>query len=217
MDIYSERQLRDTRVDQQANRSMLQESFSYAMTNLTHGKSVNEGELRHMESGLRRLDNTERDQMAFASIAVCSPLMLLAMGSTFAFMDNMRQGLHTKFESALKNRFQPRGAASPVERVLRQNQRPLGVTNEAFRQADEENSLLKGRKKKLSLSSEGYRSVSMLSAPAKNWLKLNKLSKEKQLLSDHLEKMRGKLSLSSVSNLVSRIEGLDKELKKLGC
>jgi hypothetical protein len=215
MDIYSERQLRDTRVDQQANRSMLQESFSHAMNDFSKGKNVNVAELRQMEAGLRRMDNSERDQMAFASVALCSPLMLLAMGSTLAFMDTMRQGQHAKFESSLKNRFQPRGGVSTVEQVLRQNQPKLPTAAEAFR--PDEESLLKGRKSKLSISTEGYRSVTMVSAPARNFLKLNKLNKEKQLLSDHLEKMRGKLSLSSVSNLVSRIEKLDKELKKLGC
>ncbi len=137
MDVYSEKQLRDTRVDQQANRSMLQESFNLSMSNLA-GKRVDVAELRQLETGLRRIDNTERDQMAFASIAMCSPLMLLAMGSTFAFMDNMRQGQHAKFESALKNRFQPRGAVSVVEETLKQNQRKLVPNNESLRINDEE-------------------------------------------------------------------------------
>jgi hypothetical protein len=46
-------------------------------------------------------------------------------------------------------------------------------------------------------------------------IKMKKLMKEKEALTDYLEKMRGKLSLRSVSNIMARMEQLDKALKKM--
>ncbi len=53
--------------------------------------------------------------------------------------------------------------------------------------------------------------------PERSWVKASQLVKRKQHLADYLQKARGTLELSAVSNIVSQIERLDKELKKMGC
>ena len=49
-----------------------------------------------------------------------------------------------------------------------------------------------------------------------NWLKTNKLFKNKMKLENMMEKARGKESLSFVSNLAAKLEQVDKALKRAG-
>src|SRR5581483_3710199 len=69
-----------------------------------------------------------------------------------------------------------------------------------------------GLPRKDSMSFPGARYPRLEPLKAASWVKTSKLVKEKQALSDHLEKTRGELSFGVVANIVAQIEKLDKAL-----
>ena len=226
LDVFTEKQqLRDTRSDQQATRSLVQESFKLAMLGADTGK-LSPRDVRRLEQDLVKEQQSQgqgqRDKMAFASIAFCSPLMLLGMGATFAFMDDMQGNRINRIQSSLRNRVQLTRNLRDVaaDAAHREQKNKLSTAIEPLpRVLPEKKSepAEKSEKKKTMLSADisdarGDRNVSK---PVKNPMKVTKLLKEKQALVDYMEQMRGKLSLRSVSNLMARIEQLDKALKKI--
>lgn len=186
-----------------------------------------------------RENDGERDKMAFASIAFCGPLMLLGMGAAFSIMDQWRNSTAQSLEKQEEKALRPKAASKFLhedqtqftDRLLQPDAQMLGLAglmsiegarkfSQAERlQADKKFADRIGRDRafrSLRLSEQTNMARAPL-MPEKSWLKTNKLIKKKQKLVDLLEKMRGKESLSTVSALVTKIELLDKELKKMGC
>jgi hypothetical protein len=165
----------------------------------------------HKESGMG-----QRDKMALASIAFCSPLMLLSMGATMAIMDDMKINRDARINQSLRNRLQMRqGRIVTEENKEVAPRRSLSMTFDATGRMRVEAAAIKPKKEKTCTRPD--KPVKVFPMPEKSWLKASKLLKQKQALVDLLEKGRGHLQLSKVSALVSKIEELDKELKKVGC
>lgn len=224
MDLFTEKQqLRDTRTDQQACKSLLNESLRLATMAAAAG-TLTEGDIRAIKREFADEQSSQRDKFALASIAFCSPLMMLGMGATMALMDDMKLGRISKLENSLRNRvqFQQRDlqaeAARESSRNLKQAVEPLKPFDE--QKAKNEKGLVEEKspeaKKKLKDAQEPPQEASRpIERAPKDRLKLKKLLKEKQALTDYMEQMRGKLSLKSVSNIMARLEQLDKQLKKM--
>jgi hypothetical protein len=228
MDLYSENQLRDTRSDQQASKNLLGESNILAMTALgAAGKQ--QGGIDDHQIKFTKFDNhtpaTDRQDMAFMSIAFCSPMMLLGLGATMAFMDNMRSGKQLDLDKSLCNqiRWQDRLDKERVVTMmfasgsLSAKLEPLRQTG--FTPAERSTSSLrkKGADRDALAMLPSERPLIKMVEARRSWVKASKILKKKQALTDHLEKSRGNLSLKDASAITSQIEQLDRALKKLGC
>ncbi len=240
------RQLKDTTLDKSAGENLSTEANAIAMAVL-QDMQKNHKDLQKVDSKLydkihqfkidERENEGQRDKMAFASIAFCGPLMLLGMGAAFSIMDQWRnateQSLQKQEQKALQrpkagSKFLHDQQTQITERLLQPDAQMLGLAGLAAlgglensrrqSQADRKFADRLGRERfrAFRLSEETNMARAPLT-PEKSWLKTNKLIKKKQKLVDMLEKMRGKESLSTVSALVTKIELLDKELKKMGC
>jgi hypothetical protein len=158
----------------------------------------------------------KRDQMALASLAFCSPLMMLGMGAALGLADNGRMNREHSLKDGLVHRPRQVGLEKqelPKERTLLSmpTDTTMNVRPEATRKTKLE---FKNRKDNVLYPNAGaWRQPS----PERSWVKASKLVKRKQHLSDQLQKCRGLLQLSVVSAILSKIERLDKELKKMGC
>jgi hypothetical protein len=254
MDLYTERQVRDTHSDQQASRSFFNEVSSMSLLTMACQRpaepAAHDHQVRHTkltDTHAKTADPhgkvaddhklhggvEERDKVAFASIAFCSPLMLLGLGAAFAVMDDIHSSRQHKLDSDLKNQIQwrkpdaldaqrvaalmfaSRGLSSAIESFGNTN---AGLSNiETLRPRSDSSIKKTGRDRKPATMLSADRSMNAVSDTRKSWTKTAKLVKEKQSLQDQLEKYRGQLSLQTVSAIVSRIEQLDKALKKLGC
>jgi hypothetical protein len=232
IDLFMEKETtRDTRSDN-ISRSLLHDAMTLAMVNM-----INERQGIHPAAApVRMIDGKDprtmtpqeleayrndqagqRDKMALASMIFCSPLMLLGMGASLAFMDNMKLNEEGKLSKGLNNRMQLRAAGSlqdalakeqSLTRTLSTSMEPLGFRSILDRREPE---------RKRTLLSEPPRVARVVPDPNRSWIKASKVVKEKQKLSDELEKQRGQLSLADVSAVHSRMEQLDKQLIKLGC
>lgn len=214
IDLYMERSVRDTRSDQQASRNLLRESNSLSMSGMAGARSLQ----RHDQSQIKvqhAADNgmQQRDKMALASIAFCSPLMLLGMGATLAMMDNFKIK-HDRDQDARNHLRSRNGAESPRELQIMPQSLQMSMDVTAFGAIPERRTSSLRKDKPASLA---VRVPKFAPSEGKSWVKASKLVKDKQMLADHLEKTRGQLSLGVVSKIVSQIEKLDKALKSLGC
>jgi hypothetical protein len=232
IDILMEKETtRDTRGDN-ISRSLLHDAMTLAMVNMINERHgihpaaapvvmIDGKDPRTMtpqELQAYRNDQAgQRDKMTLASIVFCSPLMLLGMGASLAFMDNIKLNEEGKLSKGMHNRMQLRGPGNlhdalakeqGLTRTLSTSMEPLGVRSILDRREPE---------KKRTLLSAPPRVARAVPDPDRSWIKASKVVKEKQKLSDELEKHRGQLSLADVSAVHSRMEQLDKQLIKMGC
>lgn len=192
-----------------------------------------DGKLVDYTSHLNQKHMASQDQMAFASILFCNPLMLLGMGAALSVIDQahgaktqrMSDKLNQKFDGKQANsRAAQNSYSSEISRkamLIAQYTRPLdgrdvstpGVKGmqEAAQQEEERRKETKRKKSEVST-----RAPIKLSMPADKYaLNAKKLLKTKRLLEEHIEKVRGQASLEEMSRLYSQVEVLDKALKRL--
>jgi hypothetical protein len=183
--------------------------------------ALTQGDLRMIGQELAMEKGSQRDKMALASIAFCSPLMLLGMGATLALMDDMSMSRFSRLETSLRNRVQLQkhelnaqadASARAHAKKLATSLAPLPVVKLGEKKQEA------GEKKKTLLSAlnsdqAALRPEKVGKKVARDSLKLKKLEKERAALSSYMENMRGKLSLKSASNILARIEQLDKAIR----
>jgi hypothetical protein len=172
----------------------------------------------------------QRDQMALASVAMCNPLMLLGMGATFAIADEMR--LARERELGPHNNSNEELYKAGTIRELKKIKAKEEKREATFTPSRDaltlslhiDDSAAAKKKAKLSFMRDRVsisRGVTMSEREmeprhTRDWVKANKLLKQKVLLNDYLEKSRGKLDLQTVANLMGQMERLDKALSKYG-
>ncbi len=173
----------------------------------------------------------QRDKMALASVAMCNPLMLIGMGATMAVAEEM--SLARERELATKDDGKEELYKAGTVRELKWKKEREARKESGFKPSMDaltmslqmpENIGDAKKKTKLSFLRDKVivsRGVTMNERDpetnhSRNWVKANKLLKQKRMLQDHLEKFRGKLDLKTVSNLMSQMERLDKALAQFG-
>ena len=242
LDGFMERQLRDGSPDKvAASGGFHRESgllaslvMSEQVMRKTAGAQGFSDQIRTLGGSLQQ---GERDKLTYASVAFCSPLALIGMGAALAIFDEFKMlkegaALATQDEAAqrLRPRFARVEADDKNKMAVRERSRlsQIDFRPESLRIQERALSLeLRSPKKSVSerfdckadfMRMAGSRewSTGRWFQCGANFMKVGKLIKSKQLLSDHLEKMRGKLDLSKASALISKIELLDKALKRLG-
>lgn len=226
IDLFIEKQLSDSRADradQKISPGPVQDSFNLAMLGMAPDR-LSERELRKIEEEMERDGGSQRDKFALISIAFCSPLMLLGMGATLAMTDDIKLNRFSKLENSLQNRIQLQRSnyAASAEAAMRQRKletaiEPLDLTRVERKTPAEEQASRPAEKveKKAPVKESSERPVVVAKKAPKDKIRFEKLMKEKQALTDYMEEMRGKLSLKSVSNLMARIEQIEKSIKKI--
>lgn len=238
LDVYSEKSLRDGNHDKQAcSAAFISEvqSIAFQRALQKHDKDDHTANIKLDKTGKPLSgdfnDATgmgQRDKMALASIAFCSPLMLLGMGAAMGIADEFRSmnkanalkdnPAHRLRQSAAAAEQGLKGLAreksdAPIKKTMLSMEPRTGVPS-LKTEARKSKLEFANRKENVLYPSNGsWRQ----SDGERSWVKASKLVKRKQHLMDQLEKFRGMLNLSLVSSIVSKIERLDKELKKMGC
>lgn len=218
MDIYSEKHTKDGSPDKIAS--------STALLNEAQALSLPKADGKGQSHSVKTSDSDfnssvgmgQRDKLALASIAFCSPLMLLEIGAALGLSDNMRMNR----EHALKNEPVIGLRQSSFDNTLKSGEkRPLSMPTDTM--SGIFSSRLEPKKSRLEFKNRRdnvlypAETVWRQPSPERSWVKASKILKRKQHLMDHIEKCRGMLELSAVSAIVAKIERLDKELKKMGC
>jgi hypothetical protein len=176
----------------------------------------------------------QRDQMAMASVAMCNPLMLLGMGASFAIADEMRMARERAlgpYDNSNEELYKAGTVRELKKSKLKESKESKGEISfkpslDAVTMSLQvlDNSPAAKKKSKLSFLRDRVsisRGVTMSEnriepRHTRDWVKANKLLKQKMQLKDYLEKSRGKLDIQTVSNLMSQMEHLDKALGKYG-
>jgi len=223
LDIFTEKQAGDSRQDKIASSLLLSESNSLSMTQLVHDLKKNDGRLDKNEQSLldarRETEGAmqQRDKMAFMSIVLGSPFMLLSMGAGMAVFDENRMNRDGKLaDKVLGNRQLKLSRVLNEDTESRISKKALSVSFESImtkvdgRQAEK----AKPREKHYFSTQPRYQPQP---SPERSWVKASKLLKKKLALQDQLEKFRGQMQLSAVADIVAHIEKLDKALKQMGC
>jgi hypothetical protein len=244
LDLYSEKTMRDGSPDKIASSSaFLHEANGLCLSSIhsegplrraggVAGGPTKSGLLSvFSDSSTNKKTMRQRDQMAMASVAMCNPLMLLGMGATFAIADEMRMAR----ERALRpydNSNEELYKAGTI-RELKKSKLKENTSETTFKPSLDavtmslqvlDNSPAAKKKSKLSFMRDRVsisRGVTMSEnriepRHTRDWVKANKLLKQKMQLKDYLEKSRGKLDIHTVSNLMTQMEHLDKALAKYG-
>jgi hypothetical protein len=226
LDVYTEKNASDGNHDKLAcSAAFLNEMHSMSLprsaqkhdkddktgrTDKTTGKAKSAGDFNDA-AGMG-----QRDKLALASIAFCSPLMLLGIGAALGIAD----GFRSNKVGDLKDRPLQRVPQSVIEKS---SDAPLKKAMLSMSLSEMPSLRTEARKSKLEY---GNRKENVLypanglwrqADPERSWVKASKLVKRKQHLMVQLEKFRGMMELSLVSAIVAKIERLDKELKKMGC
>ena len=225
LDVYTEKNARDGNHDRQAcSAAFLSEvhSIGWQRASQKHDKDDKSGtnDKTVKAKSVGDLNSAagmgQRDKIALASLAFCSPLMMLGLGAAFSFADNLQSN------KSLKDQPMRRVRQNVVEKSEKSDA-PLKKTMMSMAPAEVPSLRTEARKSKLEY---GNRKENVLypsngvwrqGDPERSWVKASKLVKRKQHLASQLEKFRGMMQLSLVSAIVSKIERLDKELKKMGC
>lgn len=195
------------------------------------------GKLVDYQSHMNQKHMASQDQMAFASILFCNPLMLLGMGATFAMMDQshgaktakLSQDLNQKFDGRQHNaRAMQSGYASELSQkaaLIAQCTGAMGtreigkvspLPGSAKANFEKEFQRRIELKKKQEADEQLKRRTSKASMPTDRYsMSTKKLMKTKRLIEDEIERVRGKASLEEVSKLYAQVEVLDKALKRL--
>lgn len=173
---------------------------------------------------------SSRTEMSLASIAFCSPLMLFGMGTAMSVFDsfsgNKKDVTMLNGRPVKKGEQQERPELSQYAReeadkklkemMERNDLLARQVEGKSLRPAESKRSekadKVEKPKKNRFIEAEAPRPIR-----ASDSLEIKKLWKERQKLVEHLERVRGQGSLALVSKLVSRLETLDRSLKRLGC
>ena len=211
LDLYMEKQLCDRGMDNAASRAFSREV-----------DEINKQARLEQEKTL-----SGRDKLALAStsIALGSPFMLFGLGTTFAILDEFDYLRRSRSPEELQNRRLRelnvrRGFVPPKEeeqRKLRPDMLPCALMSaemQVGQPAKKKRSPLRRTEQAVFSASRDNRPFL---AAGKSWLEASRLVKKKQMLLDLMERLRGQQSLSAVSKLLSKIELLDKVLKRLGC
>ncbi len=208
------------------------------VTRSTDGKLLTrnaDGKLVDYTSHLNQKHMASQDQMAFASILFCNPLMLLGMGATLAVIDQahgaktqkMSDNLHQKFDGKQANtRAAQNSYSSEISRkamLIAQYTRPLDgrelITQpgaKSIQDAAQQEESRRREIKRKKTEEVSNRAPIKLSMPADKYaLNAKKLIKTKRLLEEHIEKVRGQASLEEMSRLYAQVEVLDKALKRM--
>lgn len=241
LDLYSEKTMRDGSPDKiAASHAFLHESNSLCLSSIAGdanlrrpagaaGGANKTGLLSAFaDNAVNSKSMRQRDQMALTSVAMCNPLMLLGLGATFAIADEMRFGRELE-EKPYDNANEELYKAGTVRELRKAKQKRESAAEAIFKPRidaltmslqmdnDRRGNKLAFLRDRVSIS----RGVTMKESrpeprQTRNWIKANKLLKQKIVLKDYLEKTRGKLDLATVSNLMSQMERLDKALAKYG-
>lgn len=191
-------------------------------------------------------DMQSRDKFSFVSAALCSPLFLFGIGAAFALFDDFRVAREAKLKNVLagKDGTAPNGvkknvkaetieekaakekAEAPKPRLTAEATKLLGLENQRriSRVSDVKRVTRKTSqdvvsdrvKQKLFTGVEKSWEERAAQRSLKNWIKSEMLLKKKQSLLDHMEKVRGGSDYASYAGLASRLESLDKALKRMG-
>lgn len=219
LDLYTEKTMRDGNHDKNAcSSALVYEAHSLALMNQSR-KPVSKAATNMRTKAADADFNSsvgmgQRDKIALASLAFCSPLMMVGMGAAFGLADNMRMNREHALKDGAAHRLRQgtfEKQEVPKERTMLSM--PTDATMTARPEATRKTKLEFKNRKDNVLYPNAWRQPS----PERSWVKASKLLKRKQHLSDQLDKCRGLLQLSVVSAIISKIERLDKELKKMGC
>lgn len=237
LDVFSEKNIRDGSPDKIAcSSALVYEAHSLAVQT-QFLKADKKQDVQHdSKSGVTRgpdgkviegdfnsaIGFGKRDQMALASLAFCNPLMMLGMGAALGLSDNMRLDKEAALKEAPLRRLR-QGAIERQQDVTREKALPASAA-ENTAAVSRLNLRLAEKSRKPKLEFQNRRENVLYPSQAwrqpdqeKSWVKASKLVKRKQQMMDQLAKCRGLLSLNIVSAILSKIELLDKELKKMGC
>jgi hypothetical protein len=224
LDIFSEKSIRDGSPDKIAcSSALVYEAHSLAIQSQFHKTDAKAQDVKHPHGEKAEDFNSavgfgKRDQMALASLFFGSPLMMLGMGAALGVSDTMRMSK----EHALKEGHHSRRLRqvslektdAPKERTLLSMPTDNVAARMSFRPDASRKSGLEFKNRKENVL---YPSQWRQPDPEKSWVKASKLVKRKQQMMDQLAKCRGLLQLNVVSAILSKIDLLDKELKKMGC
>lgn len=188
-------------------------------------------------------DIASRDGMGLMSAAMCSPLFLFGIGAAFAVMDDIRAGKEAKLQRSLRGQVAPgdrpvvKGETLEETKLKQEGESRSRLTPEAISMLGldkggkpGERGFLKYGLKKSGRSTVSERVKQKLftgvdksweeraaQRSLKNWIKSDKLIKQKQVLADQMEKLRGRDGqYNLVAGLASRLEVVDKALKRMG-
>ena len=228
LDIFSEKSIRDASPDKIASSSALvYEAHSLALQVQLHKVDAKHDAKHDPKNphGAKLADGSfdtaigfgKRDQMALASLAFCSPLMMLGMGAALGISDTMRMNKEQALKEAPMRRIRQAAlerSDAPKERTQLSMPTDATTTKLNFRVESPRKSKLEFKNRQENVL---YPSAWRQPDSEKTWVKASKLVKRKQQMMDQLAKCRGLLELNVVSAILSKIEKLDKELKKMGC
>ncbi len=227
LDIFSEKSIRDGSPDKIAcSSALVYEAHSLALQTQLQKSDAKAHKGQHLD-GTKAADAGfdsavgfgKRDQMALASLAFCNPLMMLGMGAALGISDTMRMNKEHALKEGPARRIRQGAierADAPKERTMLSMPTDNVAARMSFHPETTRKSKLefKNRQENVLYPSHGsWRQPD----PERSWVKASKLVKRKQQMMDQLAKCRGLLQLNVVSAILSKIERLDKELKKMGC
>jgi len=196
------------------------------------------GKVVDYQSHVNQKHMANQDQMAFASILFCNPLMMFGMGATLALMDQSHasktaklvDGLGSKFDGKQANKAANQtGYAGDMTRkaaLIAQYTRPTDL-----REMSQMNGLagMKGAgstereemrkheiKRQKSLGENAKQPMAKASMSTDRYsMSAKKLMKTKRLIEEEIERVRGKATLEEVSRLHSQVEVLERALKRM--
>ncbi|HEY9787268.1 MAG TPA: hypothetical protein V6D17_17895 [Candidatus Obscuribacterales bacterium] len=229
MDMFSDRQNRDGGQDKVAGLNLVDDAS--ALTLVSMASSQIEKDSSGTKSKLSA-DGTEektgfsmRSEMSLTSIAMCSPLMLFGMGAMMAAFDEFSLHRDAKLGNGTKNgvnarrtgfsKFAHEKADESFNKMVKKTSVSAitdGVPQFRVEPRKAVKPILGGRPQTTGL----YGRETMLESKKKDVLAIKKIVKAKNELTDQVERLRGQQNLSKVANLVSRIEILDRSLKRMG-
>lgn len=216
LDLFTEKNAGDHGLDHSSSRSLSRE---------LNGLSI-----RDWKEQSRTLTTKDKMSIASASIALGSPFFLLSIGATFALFDECDNRRIDEQLDRLTGAHRHPMAACPdlaaVDELQSSKHLDESMFPLAWLTADKNNfETSKPKKKKGDWSDQSIfihdddRRIDNCSflAPPKDWLRTDKVLKQKFWLEDELERVNGIGEFSMVAGIIAEIERLDKELKRLGC
>lgn len=220
-DLFSEKAARDSGFDSNVTKAFLKESDD--LEKREHAKHP------LLSSQRQTLNTNDKMGLACAGLVVGSPLLLLGLGGTFAFCDQMdfnREQRELKLVQQRNfNRLAYQHAAVNAEREklsripeLRPGEIIMPVTTNEFTGENKRPEKLGGQlgtRLDQMLFSDNRRNRRIF-FQGKNWLEAHKLLKLKTILEDQIKLLSQKQDYHTVCKLSSELELLDKALKRLG-
>ena len=237
LDGFSERQIRDGSPDKIAASSAFQREMQlssdlscgvFGSGALMNGPA-NRATDYYASGGRMEARLAAREKYTLASAAFCSPLMLVGLGATLAVLDELDARKATQLtdfelEQLAYNRKAEASLANENSRLKRLNTVKLSRSLELNQKQNENHSTeLKARSSKdkepLTRDKVWQRSIESQRRlkPEHNWIKLKRLIKQRNRLTELMEMLRGKTGVELVASAVAaQIDILDKALKQMG-